>query len=111
MMLQLRCLLVHYSDEKQISIEEITFKFAKLACEFVPRQCTLIHTPVPSVLVSPLAADHQAQNNYAEFEDEFDDVERQCTVLYNFEGTSQPVCAPLFSLALTFSTDRLRESS
>lgn len=48
-------------------------------------------TPVTSVLVSPLAADHQAQNSYAEFEDEFDDVERQCTVLYNFEGTFQPV--------------------
>lgn len=37
-------------------------------------------------LVSPLAADHQSQNSFAEFEDEFEDVERQCTVLYNFEG-------------------------
>lgn len=43
------------------------------------------------MLVSPLAADHQSHNSYAEFEDDFDDVERQCTALYDFQGTCQSV--------------------
>ncbi|XP_075869865.1 cdc42-interacting protein 4 homolog isoform X2 [Nelusetta ayraudi] len=37
----------------------------------------------------PLAADHQSHNSYAEFEDDFDDVERQCTALYDFQGNNE----------------------